>query len=132
MYHTCLSIIFFFFIHHQTYNSCLSQVYIFLRWKVFISSKPWFGKIVCQHHHASWWIAMMDSISMIFTTLCKVQQEIRKIDETNVKCNLVNLKFWFWIYKPFDNKSRYFMWPMLAILKCQTLTNFHYNNQKKN
>jgi hypothetical protein len=28
---------------------------------------------------------MVDSISMIFTTLCKVQQEIQKIDETNVQ-----------------------------------------------
>jgi len=28
---------------------------------------------------------MMDSISMIFTTLCKVQLEIQKIDETNVQ-----------------------------------------------
>jgi hypothetical protein len=46
-------------------------------------------------------------------------------------CNLVNLKFWFWVYKIFDNKSRYFMWPMLVILKCQTLTNFRYNKKKK-
>jgi len=28
---------------------------------------------------------MVDSISMIFTTLCRVQQEIQKIDETNVQ-----------------------------------------------
>jgi hypothetical protein len=33
----------------------------------------------------SWWIATVDSISMIFTALCKVQQEIQKTDETNVQ-----------------------------------------------
>jgi hypothetical protein len=45
--------------------------------------------------------------------------------------NLVNLKFWFWIFKTFNNKSRYFMWPMLVISKCQTPTNFHYKKEKK-
>ncbi len=28
---------------------------------------------------------MVDSISMIFTTFCRVQQEIKKIDETNLQ-----------------------------------------------
>jgi hypothetical protein len=35
---------------------------------------------------------MVDSISMVFTTLCKVQQEIRKIDETNVQLQSGQLK----------------------------------------
>jgi hypothetical protein len=50
------------------HNSCLCQVYIFLQLRIVVSSKPWFGEIVCQNH-----IAMVDSINMIFTTLCKVQ-----------------------------------------------------------
>jgi hypothetical protein len=35
---------------------------------------------------------MVDSISMIFTTLCRVQQEIQKIDETNVQLQFGQLK----------------------------------------
>jgi hypothetical protein len=35
---------------------------------------------------------MVDSISMIFTTLCRVQQKTQKIDETNVQLQSSQLK----------------------------------------
>jgi hypothetical protein len=38
---------------------------------------------------------MVDSINMIFTTLCRVQQEIQKYDETNVQLQSSRPSFGF-------------------------------------